>query len=52
MYGAIIGDMAGSAYEFRPTKKKDFVWFPKETRYTDDTVMTVSSVNRVSLGNQ
>lgn len=42
MYGAIIGDMAGSAYEFWPTKDKDFYWFPRETRFTDDTVMTVA----------
>ena len=42
MYGAIIGDMAGSSYEFWPTKEKDFAWFPETARFTDDTVMTVA----------
>ena len=42
MYGAIIGDIAGSAFEFHATKKKDFVWFPQASRFTDDTVMTVA----------
>ncbi|MCR5134791.1 MAG: ADP-ribosylglycohydrolase family protein [Clostridiales bacterium] len=42
MYGAIIGDIAGSSYEWHATKDKDFEWFRKGSRFTDDTVMTVA----------
>ena len=42
MYGAIIGDMVGSVYEFHPTKKKDFVWMAPYSEPTDDSVMTVA----------
>lgn len=42
MLGAIVGDIAGSAYEKRSWTGKtyDFALFPKEARFTDDTVMT------------
>lgn len=40
MKGAIIGDIIGSAYEFRNVLRKDFELFTEETDYTDDTVMT------------
>lgn len=49
MYGAIIGDMVGSVYEFHPTKKKDFVWMAPHSAPTDDSVMTVA-VAEVLLG--
>lgn len=43
MYGAILGDMIGAPYEFdRGGKTKDFPLFVRESRYTDDTVMTVA----------
>ena len=43
MYGAILGDIIGSPYEFdRSGKTKDFPLFSPESRYTDDTVMTVA----------
>ena len=43
MYGAILGDMIGSPYEFdRGNKTKDFPLFSGESRFTDDTVMTVA----------
>ena len=42
MYGAIIGDIAGSSFEWHATKDKDFEWFRKGSRFTDDTVMTVA----------
>lgn len=42
MYGAIIGDIAGSAFEFNPTKSKGFVLFSEQSRPTDDSVMTVA----------
>ena len=40
--GAIIGDVAGSRFEFNPIKSKDFNFFSNENKFTDDTVMTVA----------
>lgn len=40
MYGAIIGDIVGSKYEFSQKKTKAFPFFSKGCRYTDDTVLT------------
>ena len=43
MFGAILGDMIGSPYEFdMGDKSKDFPLFSKRSSYTDDTVMTVA----------
>ena len=43
MYGAILGDMIGAPYEFdRGAKIKTFPLFIDESRFTDDTVMTVA----------
>ena len=43
MYGAILGDIIGSPYEFdRGTKTKDFPLFSEESEFTDDTVMTIA----------
>lgn len=42
MIGAIIGDMVGSIYEFNNLRNKDFKLFQKESKFTDDTVMTVA----------
>ena len=43
MYGAILGDMIGAPYEFdRGDKTKDFPLFCGESRFTDDSVMTVA----------
>ena len=43
MYGAILGDMIGAPYEFDMGKKtKEFPLFCTESRYTDDSVMTVA----------
>ena len=43
MYGAILGDMIGSPYEFdQGDKTKDFPLFVKESHFTDDTVMTIA----------
>ena len=43
MYGAILGDMIGSPYEFdRGNKTKDFPFFDKGCSFTDDSVMTVA----------
>ena len=43
MYGAILGDVIGAPYEFdRGGKTKEFPLFTKESRFTDDSVMTVA----------
>ena len=43
MYGAIVGDIIGSPFEFdRGQKSKNFELFSKGAKYTDDTVMTVA----------
>jgi len=43
MYGAILGDIIGSPYEFdRGYKTKDFPLFVDESEFTDDTVMTIA----------
>lgn len=43
MYGAILGDIIGSPYEFdRGSKSKDFPLFSPKSAFTDDTVMTLA----------
>ena len=42
MYGAFIGDIIGSKYEFHNIKTKDFPLFSIGCDYTDDTIMTVA----------
>ena len=43
MYGAILGDMIGSPYEFDlGNKSKEFPLFSKRSKFTDDTVMTIA----------
>ena len=43
MYGAILGDIIGSPYEFdRGSKSKDFPLFSPDSTYTDDSVMTLA----------
>ena len=42
MWGAIIGDIAGSMYEWNRIKMKDFEFFGPECEYTDDTVCTAA----------
>ena len=43
MYGAILGDIIGSPFEFdRGDKTKDFELFTKGCEFTDDSVMTVA----------
>ena len=43
VYGAILGDIIGSPYEFdRGEKTKEFELFPALARFTDDTVMSIA----------
>ena len=42
MLGAIIGDIAGSRFEFRNTKSKNFEFINDYCDFTDDSVLTVA----------
>ena len=43
MYGATLGDIIGSPYEFdRGNKTKEFPLFSEFSTFTDDTVMTIA----------
>jgi len=44
MFGAILGDIVGSPYEFdhNNIKTKDFPLFSENSEFTDDTVMTLA----------
>lgn len=46
MYGAIIGDICGSYYEFgdHRTKSKNPFLFMNGSKFTDDTVMTIATM--------
>jgi ADP-ribosylglycohydrolase len=50
MIGAIVGDIAGSAYEFHPADRYDFELFPKGTDFTDDTVLTLATADALVHG--
>ena len=47
MLGAVIGDIAGSRFEWNNTKSKDFELFTPECSYTDDSVMTLAVAKAV-----
>jgi len=43
MYGAILGDIIGSPYEFdRGNKTKDFPLFHEKCEFTDDSILTLA----------
>ena len=43
MFGAILGDIIGSPYEFdMGNKSKEFPLFSRHSKYTDDSVMTLA----------
>lgn len=54
MLGSVIGDIVGSRFEFNPTKNKQFKLFTKDSRFTDDTILTTATldaiVNKKSYG--
>jgi ADP-ribosyl-[dinitrogen reductase] hydrolase len=43
MLGAIAGDIIGSAYEAHPIKYEGFPLFGRQSRFTDDTVLTIAT---------
>ena len=49
MFGAFIGDIIGSKYEFNNIKTKEFPLFSKGCDYTDDTIMTVAVAKAIML---
>ena len=50
MIGAIIGDIAGSIYEFNNIKTTDFPIISDDCFFTDDTVMTVAVAEALIKG--
>lgn len=49
MFGAIIGDIVGSRFEFDNCKSKEFELFTNTCDYTDDTVMTLAVAKALLL---
>ena len=45
LYGAIIGDIVGSKYEFNNIRTKEFNFYDSDMFFTDDTVMSVAIYN-------
>jgi ADP-ribosylglycohydrolase len=50
MIGAIAGDIIGSIYEHRPIKEIEFPLFQTQSRFTDDTVMSLAVARAVLRG--
>ena len=50
MFGAIVGDIVGSVYEWNNIKTKDFPLFRDDCFFTDDTVMTCAVAEAVMNG--
>ena len=50
MLGAIIGDIAGSKYEFNNTFDYDFGMFGEGCDFTDDTICTVAIADAIQNG--
>ncbi len=50
MLGAIAGDVIGSVYEHQPLKSKEFPLFSPNSRFTDDTVLTLATAFAILSG--
>ena len=50
MLGAMIGDIAGSKYEFNNTFDYDFEMFGEGCDFTDDTICTVAVADAILNG--
>jgi ADP-ribosylglycohydrolase len=48
MIGTIIGDIIGSRFERNPTKNKKFKLFTPECNYTDDSVMSMATLESIT----
>jgi len=51
MLGAIIGDIAGSRFEFNNIRSKEFDLFAKDSRITDDSIMTLAIAKAIMACN-
>lgn len=49
LFGAVIGDIAGSSYEFVHNKDYGCELFPKGCSFTDDTILTAATAMAVTL---
>ena len=49
LYGAIIGDICGSSYEFIHNKDYNCELFPKDCDYTDDSILTAATSVAIML---
>ncbi|OJU10025.1 MAG: hypothetical protein BGN88_03725 [Clostridiales bacterium 43-6] len=47
MIGSVCGDIIGSVFEWHNVKSEDFELFGRESRFTDDTVMTVAVADKL-----
>lgn len=50
MLGAIAGDIIGSVYEKEPVKDVRFPLFREDSRFTDDTVLTIAVADSLLTG--
>ena len=50
MLGAIAGDVIGSIHEFLGQKTKEFPLFVEESRFTDDTVLSIAVADCLLTG--
>ena len=50
MLGAIAGDVIGSIYEVNNIKSKDFELFAQNSRFTDDSVLTIATMDSIING--
>lgn len=47
MIGAIVGDIIGSRFERAPTKNKRFKLYTKDNTFTDDSIMTIATLDAI-----
>ncbi|MGN1215099.1 MAG: ADP-ribosylglycohydrolase family protein [Candidatus Cryptobacteroides sp.] len=52
MSGAIIGDIAGSHWEFNPTDDYNFEMFSDRNSFTDDTICTIAVADALLNGSE
>ena len=50
MIGAILGDIVGSVFEFDNHKSTEFEFLSEESVFTDDTVMTIATMDVLLSG--
>jgi len=47
MLGAIAGDIIGSVYEFKNTNDYNFLLFSENSKFTDDTILTIAQADSI-----